>query len=167
MQTREKFPGQGLESCNPIKFYYLDDENELISITSQSDFLEALSIEDVTTLKLIVAENANSARNDLEKQIGDNISLSQSINHGGPLMSSRASLPRLDTMMSDFNQELNDRAESDRLFQTKTTENNFMDTMKSMFQKTFSEAFSDVKSMVTPRKTEEESSLKMPEIAEI
>lgn len=36
-QTRETF-GQDLAKVWPIKFYYLDDENELISITSQSDF---------------------------------------------------------------------------------------------------------------------------------
>jgi hypothetical protein len=41
----------------PIKFYYLDDESELISITSQSDFQEALSIEDFSMLKLTVAAN--------------------------------------------------------------------------------------------------------------
>jgi len=169
-QTRDKFSGQGLESVKHIKFYYLDDENELISISSQSDFLEALSIEDVTTLRLIVAENANEARQDLEKQIGDNISLSQSINHGAPLMSSssRSNFPRLDTMISDFNIDLNDRAETDRLSQQKSNESNFMDTMKSMFQKTFTDAFSEVQSIVTPRKTEEslkvEEPLKMPEV---
>jgi hypothetical protein len=46
----------------PIKFYYLDDENELISITSQSDLQEALSIEDINLLKLTVAANVQEAR---------------------------------------------------------------------------------------------------------
>jgi len=41
LYTREAF-GQSLEKCSPIKFYYLDDENELISINSQNDFSEAL-----------------------------------------------------------------------------------------------------------------------------
>jgi hypothetical protein len=36
-QTRESF-GQALASTSVIKFYYLDDENELISISNQTDF---------------------------------------------------------------------------------------------------------------------------------
>ncbi len=41
LYTREAF-GQSLEKFEPIKFYYLDDENELISINSQNDYSEAL-----------------------------------------------------------------------------------------------------------------------------
>jgi len=37
LQTKEAF-GKELEKVWPIKFYYLDDENELISINSQNDF---------------------------------------------------------------------------------------------------------------------------------
>lgn len=61
LQTRDAF-GQGLEKVWPIKFYYLDDENELISISSQHDFLEAISIQDLPSLKLTVAENTSEAR---------------------------------------------------------------------------------------------------------
>jgi len=40
----------------PLKFYYVDEENELISITCQSDFTEALEFCD-SILKLTVATN--------------------------------------------------------------------------------------------------------------
>lgn len=79
LYTREAF-GQSLEKCSPIKFYYLDDENELISINSQNDFSEALQIEDFSLLKLTVAANATEARLALEKTIQDKIQLGQSLN---------------------------------------------------------------------------------------
>lgn len=66
LQTRDTF-GQDLVKVWPIKFYYLDDEYELISITSQSDFQEALSIEDFNHLKLTVAANVTDARAALER----------------------------------------------------------------------------------------------------
>lgn len=41
------------------RFYYLDDENELISMTTASDYLEAVELlDDVTTLKVVIALNA-------------------------------------------------------------------------------------------------------------
>ena len=40
----------------PLKFYYIDEEQELISINSQSDFLEAVDFCD-EILKLTVATN--------------------------------------------------------------------------------------------------------------
>lgn len=79
LKTRETF-GQGLEKVWPIKFYYLDDEHELISITSQPDFLEALELEDVTSLKFTVANSASQARQELEKTISESISLHESLN---------------------------------------------------------------------------------------
>jgi hypothetical protein len=45
-----------------IKFYYLDDENEIISINSQSDLNEALDIEDLASLKLTIASSVADAR---------------------------------------------------------------------------------------------------------
>lgn len=44
-----------------IKFFYLDDERELISVTSQADLDEALSFEG-TILKLTVAKSTAEAR---------------------------------------------------------------------------------------------------------
>lgn len=79
LQTRDTF-GNDLAKVWPIKFYYLDDENELISITSQSDFQEALSIEDFSMLKLTVAANSQEARKALEKQMSESMSLSESLN---------------------------------------------------------------------------------------
>ena len=61
LYSKEAF-GQSLEKVWPIKFYYLDDENELISISSQNDYSEALKIEDLSLLKLTVATNAAEAR---------------------------------------------------------------------------------------------------------
>ena len=40
-----------------FKFFYLDDEQEVISVTSQADLTEALNIDDISSLKLTVAQN--------------------------------------------------------------------------------------------------------------
>jgi hypothetical protein len=64
----------------PIKFYYLDDENELISITSQSDLQEALNIEDISLLKLTVAANVQEARTQLEKQLAESMYFNDTLN---------------------------------------------------------------------------------------
>jgi len=74
LQTREAFP-RVLDKVWPIKFYYLDDENELVSISSQNDFVEALSIEGINYLKLTIASSAAEARASLEKQIQESFSL--------------------------------------------------------------------------------------------
>jgi len=47
------------------KFFYLDEDNEIISISSQSDFTEALEIEDLSSLRLTIAENVSDARSQL------------------------------------------------------------------------------------------------------
>jgi hypothetical protein len=61
LNSKEAF-GQNTAKAWPIKFYYLDDENELISINSQNDFSEALQIDDISLLKLTIASNAAEAR---------------------------------------------------------------------------------------------------------
>jgi hypothetical protein len=60
-QTRESFAPL-LDHMVPLKFYYIDEENELISINSQSDFLEAVEFCEENILKLTVAANVQSAR---------------------------------------------------------------------------------------------------------
>lgn len=45
-----------------IKFFYLDEDNEIISISSQSDYTEALEIGDLGSLRLIVASSVQDAR---------------------------------------------------------------------------------------------------------
>ena len=62
-----------------FKFYYLDEENEIISINSQSDLNEALDIEDLSSLKLTVASSVTEARKQLERNINDNIQLAESL----------------------------------------------------------------------------------------
>lgn len=109
-QATEKFPDQGLEATKSLRFYYLDDDQEIISISSQHDYLEALEIEDVTTLKLIVAKSTQEARQVLERQMSESVSLANSINMGQQAFNatagSRASniFSRADTE-SDFLQE--------------------------------------------------------------
>jgi len=44
-------------SDKDFRFFYLDDENEVISITSQADLAEALNIDELSQLKLAVADN--------------------------------------------------------------------------------------------------------------
>ena len=75
-QTQQAF-GPGL--INPIKYFYLDDENEIISINSQSDFNEALMIEDFQQLKLTVASNVAEARKQLHDAISEHMSLAESL----------------------------------------------------------------------------------------
>ena len=58
-QTQKAF---NMPTLAAIKFYYLDEENELISINSQEDLVEALSIEDLPSLKLTIAQSLPEAR---------------------------------------------------------------------------------------------------------
>lgn len=83
-----------LELPKVIKFYYLDEESEIISINSQSDLNEALDIEDLSALKLTVASTAAEARKQLEKQVNDNMVLAESLNNSqflGSIKSARFS----------------------------------------------------------------------------
>ena len=59
-RTRESFNKQAMADSE-FKFFYLDDEQEVISITGQADLTEALNIEDLSSLKLTVAENMQEA----------------------------------------------------------------------------------------------------------
>jgi hypothetical protein len=83
----------------PIKFFYLDEENEIISITSQSDFSEALEIEDLSHLKLTVAASVQDARNQLQSAIEDHQPLAESLNQVNMLNQSRTMRERFG---SDF-----------------------------------------------------------------
>lgn len=53
-RARESF---GLQHMNEseFKFFYLDDESEVISITGQADLTEALNIDDLSQVKLTIA----------------------------------------------------------------------------------------------------------------
>jgi hypothetical protein len=153
LKTRETF-GHGLEKVWPIKFYYLDDEQELISITSQPDFQEALSIEEVATLKLTVADNASKARQELERQIGDNSSLIESLNQSQqfnmPLMSHRTM--RLDSCLSEI--RATDQSPAPQTARTEAATfpemGMFMENMKTMFTGVVTE----VRNLVTQTKDE-------------
>lgn len=48
-----------------LKFYYLDEDNEMVSITSQNDLEEALEIEELKVLKLTACASAEEARAEL------------------------------------------------------------------------------------------------------
>lgn len=77
-QTHKAF-GQG-NLPKGFKFYYMDEDNEMISINSQYDLEEALSIEDLSSLKLIASANVNEARQQLCQDISDNQSMRESLN---------------------------------------------------------------------------------------
>jgi hypothetical protein len=71
------------------KFFYLDEDNEIISISSQSDFTEALEIEDLSALRLTVAVKANDARQQLLIQLEEQRPLAESLNSSQVLSQSR------------------------------------------------------------------------------
>ena len=52
----------GSQLPNDIKFFYLDEENEVISINSQADYVEAFDFEENGVIKLIVAKSSVDAR---------------------------------------------------------------------------------------------------------
>jgi hypothetical protein len=87
--ARQAFDAQELPKV--IKFYYLDEENEVISINSQSDLNEALDIEDLASLKLTVASTAQEARKQLERHINENAQLAESLSHSNFLAGSMSS----------------------------------------------------------------------------
>ena len=62
------------------KFFYLDEDNEIISISSQSDFTEALDIEDLAALRLTIATQASDARQQLLVQLEEQRPLAESLN---------------------------------------------------------------------------------------
>jgi len=91
------------------KFFYLDEDNEIISISSQSDFTEALEIEDLSALRLTVAVKANDARQQLLIQLEEQRPLAESLNSSQVLSQSRvfgrsSTIPKNSFMMveSDF-----------------------------------------------------------------
>lgn len=57
----------------------MDDEQEIISINSQYDLDEALSIEDLAGLKLIIAKDLQSVKAELEQQFNDVASMRDSL----------------------------------------------------------------------------------------
>ena len=58
----------------------MDEDNEIISITSQADYTEALEIEDFSALRLTVAADASDARKQLLTQLEDQRPLAESLN---------------------------------------------------------------------------------------
>ncbi len=93
-RTRESFNKLNMEDAD-FKFFYLDEEQEVISITGQADLTEALNIEDLSSLKLTVAENMQAALKILYESMLDNRSFVGSINQsqsqiGGGMHSARS-----------------------------------------------------------------------------
>lgn len=78
-RTRESF-GKNQMSDNDFKFFYLDDEQEVISITSQADLTEALNIEDLSFIKLTVANNMQEALKILYDAVVENKSIANMSN---------------------------------------------------------------------------------------
>lgn len=80
-QTQKAF-GQGVLPSS-FKFYYIDEDNEIISINSQADFEGALEIEEFTVLKLQIANSVGEARSQLVAQHSDTVSMRESLNQSG------------------------------------------------------------------------------------
>ncbi len=78
-RTRESFNKQSM-SDSDFKFFYVDNENEVISITGQEDLTEALNIEDLSAIKLTVASNIAEATKILYEQMQESKSIACSIN---------------------------------------------------------------------------------------
>ena len=78
-RTRESFNKQSMNQAD-FKFFYMDDESEVISITSQEDLTEALTIEDLSSLKLTVAKSIAEATQILYEQLRESKSIANSIN---------------------------------------------------------------------------------------
>ena len=60
-----------------LKFFYLDEEGEIISISSQADLTEALNIDDSNALRLAVAANMKEAMLILKELMLENQSFIQ------------------------------------------------------------------------------------------
>ena len=73
-----------------FRFFYLDDENEVISITSQADLAEALNIYDLNQLKLAVADNMQEAVKILFDSMQESSLLSNSINQSQSQITGRS-----------------------------------------------------------------------------
>ena len=78
-RTKESFNKQSMNLAD-FKFFYMDDESEVISITSQEDLTEALTIEDLSSLKLTVAKSIAEATQILYEQLRESKSIANSIN---------------------------------------------------------------------------------------
>jgi len=72
-----------------FRFFYLDDENEVISITSQADLAEALNIYELN-LKLAVADNMQEALKILVDSMEESNMLSNSINQSNSQVTGRS-----------------------------------------------------------------------------
>jgi len=138
--TKKAF-GQALPA--QFKFFYLDEENEVISINSQSDLTEAFEFDASGTLKLIIAVSAVDARDQLLRNLEDNRSVAESLNASqimgmGPMRSSR--LDRDDQMMlSEFDRvshaEFRDADQFSAMSEIKKDEKFATMTAQSKFQK--------------------------------
>ena len=61
----------------PLSFYYLDDENEIISLTSEQDLQEAIKMDAFAKMKFVVARNTEAARKEFCSQLDESNSISQ------------------------------------------------------------------------------------------
>ena len=84
-----------------IKFFYLDEDNEIISISSQSDYTEALEIEDFAALRFTVSQSAQDARMQLLAQLEEQRPLAESLNQSQILSQHHGSYGRSSTVVKD------------------------------------------------------------------
>ena len=105
-RTRESFNLQNMKDAD-FKFFYLDEEQEVISITSQADLTEALNIEDLSSLKLTVAENMQAAIKILSDAMNESKSLVGSINQSqSQIVGMNSARSRANSEFDQFQQRL-------------------------------------------------------------
>ena len=61
------------------KFFYIDEEDEIISISSEEDFREAIHNEDLSSLKLVIAKDSKIAVRELQSIHEESTKLLRSI----------------------------------------------------------------------------------------
>jgi len=66
-----------------FKFFYLDEDSEMASISSQYDLDQAIDIEDLTVLKLTASTSAKEARAQLCQDISEVMSMTDNLNQSG------------------------------------------------------------------------------------
>ena len=122
-----------LQLPESFRFYYLDEDDDVISVTCQQDYLEALAITDMLVLRLTVATNASDARKLLLAQLADHMSVSDSCSQLS--FSRRASTSDLMLATTQLEQ-LTDRAGQDSQSRPDTFRNQVPDKLVAFMPKT-------------------------------
>ena len=125
-----------------FRFYYLDEDDDVISVTCQQDYLEALAITDMLVLRLAVATNAPDARKLLLALLEDRMAASDSCSQFS--FSRRASTSDLMLATTQFEQ-LTDRVGQDSQSRPDTVRNQVPDKLVASEPQTTKIGFASVR----------------------